>query len=283
MFGQIWNNNTIRKYVIYFGTLFNDVWLQRDNNAGTVVQTMKIPLNYGPKEKFLARLEGNPTLDRAVAITLPRMAFEIINIAYAPERKVATTQLIRTVDPTDPNKQKYQYSPTPFDIEFSLYIMVKNQEDGTRIVEQILPFFTPTFTATLNINPEMGIKYDIPVTLNSIAQEDTYEGDFVTRRAIIWTLNFTLKGYLFGPIRTSNVIKEIDLNFRNPAGDAVDANTTNTPIASLVKVSPGLDDNGDPVNWYGDVNAGGRPTTVNKDQIQSTDNYGYMVDFYGDP
>lgn len=283
MFGQTWNNNTIRKYVIYFGTLFNDVWVQRDNAAGVVQQTMKVPLNYGPKEKFLARLEGNPNLDRNVAITLPRMAFEIINIAYAPERKVATTQLIRNVDPSDPNKQLYQYSPTPFDIEFSLYIMVKNQEDGTRIVEQILPFFTPTFTATLNINPDMGIKYDIPVTLNSIAQEDTYEGDFINRRAIIWTLNFTLKGYLFGPTRSSNVIKEIDLNFKNPAGPVVDANNTNTATASLVKVSPGLDSNGDPVNWYGDVNAEGRPTTVDKNTVQSTDNYGYMIDFYGDP
>lgn len=283
MFGQIWNNNTIRKYVIYFGTLFNDVWVQRDNAAGVVQQTMKVPLNYGPKEKFLARLEGNPNLDRNVAITLPRMAFEIINIAYAPERKVATTQLIRNVDPTDPNKQLYQYSPTPFDIEFSLYIMVKNQEDGTRIVEQILPFFTPTFTATLNINPDMGIKYDIPVTLNSIAQEDTYEGDFINRRAIIWTLNFTLKGYLFGPTRSANVIKEIDLNFKNPAGTVDGANPTNTATASLVKVSPGLDSNGDPVNWYGDVNAEGRPTTVDKNTVQSTDNYGYMIDFYGDP
>lgn len=283
MFGQIWNNNTIRKYVIYFGTLFNDVWVQRDNAAGVVQQTMKVPLNYGPKEKFLARLEGNPNLDRSVAITLPRMAFEIINIAYAPERKVATTQLIRNVDPTDPNKQLYQYSPTPFDIEFSLYIMVKNQEDGTRIVEQILPFFTPTFTATLNINPDMGIKYDIPVTLNSIAQEDTYEGDFINRRAIIWTLNFTLKGYLFGPTRSANVIKEIDLNFKNPAGTVDGANPTNTNTASLVKVSPGLDSNGDPVNWYGDVNAEGRPTTVDKNTVQSTDNYGYMIDFYGDP
>lgn len=283
MFGQIWNNNTIRKYVIYFGTLFNDVWVQRDNAAGVVQQTMKVPLNYGPKEKFLARLEGNPNLDRNVAITLPRMAFEIINIAYAPERKVATTQLIRNVDPNDPNKQLYQYSPTPFDIEFSLYIMVKNQEDGTRIVEQILPFFTPTFTATLNINPDMGIKYDIPVTLNSIAQEDTYEGDFINRRAIIWTLNFTLKGYLFGPTRSANVIKEIDLNFKNPAGSVDGANPTNTATASLVKVSPGLDSNGDPVNWYGDVNAEGRPTTVDKNTVQSTDNYGYMIDFYGDP
>lgn len=283
MFGQIWNNNTIRKYVIYFGTLFNDVWVQRDNAAGVVQQTMKVPLNYGPKEKFLARLEGNPNLDRNVAITLPRMAFEIINIAYAPERKVATTQLIRNVDPNDLNKQLYQYSPTPFDIEFSLYIMVKNQEDGTRIVEQILPFFTPTFTATLNINPDMGIKYDIPVTLNSIAQEDTYEGDFINRRAIIWTLNFTLKGYLFGPTRSANVIKEIDLNFKNPAGPVDGANTTNTGTASLVKVSPGLDSNGDPVNWYGDVNAEGRPTTVDKNTVQSTDNYGYMIDFYGDP
>lgn len=288
MFGQTWNNNTIRKYVIYFGTLFNQVYLQRDNDAREVVQTMKVPLNYGPKEKFLARLEGNTDLNRHVAIQLPRMAFEIINIAYDATRKTAAISTTTAPDPDDPNKARYQYAPVPYDLEFSLYIMVKNQEDGTRIVEQILPFFTPSFTATLNLNPQLGIKHDIPLILDSVSQEDTYEGDFETRRAIIWTLNFTMKAYMFGPVRTRNIIKDIDLNFRPPSS-GTDLYTVD-PTAALnlddtnVHVAPGLSNTGDPVNWFGKSDSSFRPTnSIDSSLIASTDNYGYLIDFSGDP
>lgn len=275
MFGQVWNNNTIRKYVIYFGTLFNNVWLQRDNNAREVVQTMKVPLNYGPKEKFLARLEGNPNLDRQIAITLPRMSFEIINFAYDPTRKLTTIGRQRAPNPDNPDEMFYQYNPVPYDIEFSLYIMVKNQEDGTRIVEQILPFFTPDFTATLNVNPQMGVKYDVPLIMNSISQQDTYEGDFIERRAIIWTLNFTMKAWMFGPVRSGSIIKSAEPNIVVPPGnitveEAAEGTTNVDPVIEIT-VKPGLTANGQPTT---------DPTlSITPDMIKSTDNYGFIIEF----
>ena len=214
MFGQVWNHGSIRKYVIFFGTLFADMYIQREDKTGTPIETMKVPLNYGPRDKFLARLEGNPTLTKPIAITLPRMAFEITNYQYDSSRKLTTIGKTSMQNPNKPNSKNYQYNPVPWDIEFSLYIMVKNAEDGTRIVEQILPFFAPDFTATLNINPDMGVKYDVPLVLNSMQCEDTYEGNFEQRRAIIWTLTFTMKAWFFGPTRTSKVITESFINFK---------------------------------------------------------------------
>ena len=275
MFGQVWSNNTIRKYVIYFGSLFNNVWLQRDNDAREVVQTMKVPLNYGPKEKFLARLEGNPNLDRPIAITLPRMSFEIINFAYDPSRKLTTIGRSKTVNPDNSDQMFYQYNPVPYDIEFSLYIMVKNQEDGTRIVEQILPYFTPDFTATLNVNPQMGVKYDVPLTLNSIQQQDTYEGDFIERRSIVWTLNFTMKAWMFGPVRSGDVIKSAEPNIIVPPSnvtiqDASDGTTNIDPIIEIT-VRPGLTANGQPTS--------NSTLSVTSDLISADDNYGFIIEF----
>lgn len=246
------------------------MWLTRDDREGNRVQTMKVPLNYGPKEKFLARLEGNPDLNRPIAIQLPRMAFEIINFAYDPSRKFNTLGRISSNDPTDPSKKRYQYNPIPYDIEFSLYIMVKNAEDGTRIVEQILPFFAPEWTATLNLNPDLGIKYDVPVILNSISQEDTYEGNFETRRAIIWTLNFTMKAYIFGPTRTSSVIKQTEVNIKIPEGP-VDEALPSTPNTVEITITPGLTANGEPTS-----NAS---LSIDSNLIKSTDNYGFIIDF----
>lgn len=271
MFGQIWNHRTIRKYVIYFGTLFNDIYLTRDATANSRQQTMKVPLNYGPKDKFLARLQGNPNLGRDIAITLPRMSFEITGFRYAPERKLSSVGRVTKVNTSNPDQMNYQYNPIPYDIQFSLYVMVKNAEDGTRIVEQILPFFTPEFTATLNVNPDLGVKYDIPLTLNSIAQQDTYEGDFITRRAIIWTLNFTLNGYIFGPTRNQGVIKQAEVNIRIPEVDMDIANANNTGAVVEMTITPGLTSNGQPTS--------NSTLSIDKSLIKSTDNYGFIIDF----
>jgi hypothetical protein len=169
----------------------------------------------------------------------------------------------------------YQYNPVPYDIEFSLYIMVKNQEDGTRIVEQILPFFTPDFTATLNVNPQMGVKYDVPLVLNSIMQQDTYEGAFVERRAIIWTLNFTMKAWMFGPVRSGSIIKSAEPNIIAPPGnitieEAYEGTTNVNPIIEIT-VKPGLTANGQPTS---------NPTlSITPDMISSNDNYGFIIEF----
>ena len=150
--------------------------------------------------------------------------------------------------------------------------MVKNAEDGTRIVEQILPFFAPEWTATLNINPDLGIKYDVPVVLNSISQQDTYEGDFITRRAIIWTLNFTMKAYIFGPTRTGNIVKQAEVNIKVPEGGvSVNEALPTTPNTIEITITPGLTANGEPT-----ANAS---LSIDSGLIKATDNYGFIVDF----
>lgn len=271
MFGQVWNHGTLRKYVIYFGTLFNEVILTRDDAQGNQVAYMKVPLNYGPKEKYLARLDGNPDLERPIAITLPRMAFEMVDIRYAADRKLPTTNKLRTTG-TTPDSAKYQYNPVPYDMVFNLYIMVKNAEDGTRIVEQILPFFAPEWTATLNINPDLGVKYDVPVVLNSVKSEDTYEGSFETRRALIWTLQFTMRGYLFGPTKEASIIKQSEINLIVPNGQTIAEGIANTSLLNTVEITaiPGLTANGNPTS-----NAA---ASIDKSEILSIDDYGFIID-----
>lgn len=272
MFGQTWQHSTLRKYVILFGTLFNNLYINRENSAGEVIQTMKVPLSYGPKEKFLARLEGNPTLDREIAIVLPRMAFEMVDLSYDPDRKMQTLQkIVATGDSND--SVKYMYAPVPYNIQFNLYVMTKNAEDGTRIIEQILPYFTPSWTSTVNILPEMNHKIDVPLTLDSVVSEDTYEGDFLTRRAIIWTLSFTMKGQLFGPVRDAGIIKEVDVNITVPPTgvSAQNANPTNSPTTLNIDIRPGLTANGQPTS-----NAS---LSMDASQISRDDNYGFIIDF----
>ena len=273
MFGQLWTHDTIRKYVIFFGTLFIDVYLARgEPDPADPEQVMKVPLNYGPKEKYLARLEGNPDLDRDIAIQLPRMSFEITGFNYDADRKLPSTNKICVTDPNNPGKKLYQYAPVPWNIQFNLYIMVKNQSDGTRIIEQILPFFRPEFTGAVNVNTEMLQSYDVPVILNSMDIQDTYEGSFEIRRAIIWTLSFTMKGWLFGPVRRGNIIKQSEVYMRVPAdGITIEQGIGQSNSALTVTVTPGLTANGEPTS---DPNL-----TIDKDLIESTDNYGFITDF----
>lgn len=282
MFGTTFGHGTLRKYVIFFGTLFNNIYLNRYNSSGTLIQNMKVPLNYGPRDKFLARLEGNPDLERPVAIQLPRMSFEMTNLYYDSSRKMQTLNRITAANPSDPDSKIYQYAPVPYNIEFQLSIMVKNAEDGTYIIEQILPYFTPEWTATLNINPDLGLKYDVPVTLDNITSEDTYEGDFTQRRALIWTLNFSMKGWLFGPTKSGGkVIKDMDVNFVIPPYglSAETANTDNSEPQVTINITPGQYANGTAVNWYGDADANTRPTVVGANTISSNEDYGFIIDF----
>jgi len=245
-------HGTLRKYVIYFGTLFNNLWLTRYDASGTQIQNMKVPLNYGPREKFLARLDGNPDLNRQVATQLPRMSFEMTGMTYDPTRKLSSINKITAPSPDFPEGLRWQYQPVPYNIQFTLSIMTKNVEDGTYIVEQILPYFTPTWTATLNLNPDLNQKFDIPITMDSISHDDTYEGDFINRRAIIWTLTFTIKAYFFGPTHTNQhgIIKDMYINLRVPGSDiSVDeANPNNSGISTTINIRPGMYANGYPTS-----------------------------------
>ena len=207
-------HETVRSIIVGFGTLFNDIHVVRKNNSGVVTQSMKVPLAYGPKQKWLTRLDQDAGLDSKVAITLPRLGFEIQDLAYDPARKLNRVQKFKKVksSTSDAGKLDTQYMPVPYNINFQLYILAKQSDDALQVVEQILPYFQPDYTITMNDNPDMGVKKDIPVVLNSISYEDDYQGDFTTRRAIIYTMDFTCKFYLYGPVTSSKVIKTVQVD-----------------------------------------------------------------------
>ena len=212
MLGQQFYNSTIRKVVIAFGTMFNDIHLVRKDNNGTIIQTMKVPLAYGPRQKFLVRLREDADLTKQVAVTLPRLGFEITGLSYDPARKLNRVQKFRKVK-GDNNKQlDTQYMPVPYNVDFELYVLSKQSDDALQIVEQILPYFQPDYTETINDNTEMGTKRDVPVILNSVTYEDDYEGDFTSRRSIIYRFSFTTKLYLYGPVTSSKVIKTVQID-----------------------------------------------------------------------
>ena len=214
MLGQQFYHETIRNVIVAFGTMFNNIQIVRKNNSGTVIQTMKVPLAYGPKQKFLTRLDQDPSLSSATAITLPRLGFEIGNLSYDPIRKMNRVQKFKKVksSSSSSNKLDTQFMPVPYNMDITLYAMAKNSDDALQIVEQILPYFQPDYTLTINDMADMGIKRDVPIVLNSIGYEDSYEGDFTSRRALIYTLSFTAKFYLYGPVTSSKVIKTVQVD-----------------------------------------------------------------------
>ena len=212
MLGQQFYHETIRKIVISFGTMFNDIQLIRKDNSGTTIQTMKVPLAYGPREKFLVRLREDADLTKQVAITLPRIGFEIKNLSYDSARKMSRVQRFKKVKGANTKQLDTQYLPVPYNLEFELYIMAKQSDDSLQIVEQILPYFQPDYALTINDMADMGITRDIPIVLNSIGYEDSYDGDFTTRRALIYTLSFTTKFYLYGPVTSAKVIKTVQVD-----------------------------------------------------------------------
>ena len=161
-------HETIRKLVVAFGSMFNDIQLVRKNNAGVITQSMKVPLAYGPKQKFLARLRLDATLDNKVSITLPRIGFEITGLTYDPTRKLNRVQKFKKIKSGSDKRLETQYMPVPYNLEFALNIMSKNSDDGLQILEQILPYFQPDYTVTINDNVAMNSKRDIPIILNGI-------------------------------------------------------------------------------------------------------------------
>ena len=212
MLGQQFYHETIRKVIIAFGTLFNDISLVRKDNNGTITQTMKVPLAYGPREKFLVRLREDADLTKQVAITLPRIGFEIQNLSYDSVRKLSRVQKFKKVKGSNTKQLDTQYMPVPYNLDIELYIMAKQSDDALQIVEQILPYFQPDYTLTINDMSDMGIKKDVPIILNGISYEDSYDGDFEARRALIYTLTFTTKFYLYGPVTSSKVIKTVQVD-----------------------------------------------------------------------
>lgn len=212
MLGTQFYHETIRNVVVAFGSIFNNVQLVRKDNSGVVQQTMKVPLAYGPRQKFLVRLAEDVDLTKQVAVTLPRIGFEIKGLTYDPARKLNRVQKFKKLKDDNSAQLDTQYMPVPYNITFELYILAKQSDDALQVIEQILPYFQPDYTITMNDNTDMGVKKDIPVILNSITYADDYQGNFTTRRAIIYTIDFTCKFYLYGPITSSKVIKTVQID-----------------------------------------------------------------------
>ena len=209
MFGKHFYHQSLRRLVIAFGTIFNNIVIHRKDSSGNVVQSIKVPLAYSPKEKFITRLDQQADLDsREVAITLPRMGFEIAGIAYDPARKLQKLGKVKAVKSSSSSIMDYQYNPVPYNISFNLYSFTATAEGGLQIIEQILPYFQPDYTVTINTIPSMNIKRDVPVILNNVNYEDSYDGAYTQRRAVTYTLGFTAKTYLYGPVYSQRVIKE---------------------------------------------------------------------------
>lgn len=212
MLGSHFYNQAIKKTVVGFGTLFNNIEIQKkDPTSGNIIEAQKIPFSYGPRSKFLTRIEQDPDPNPGKPfenIMLPRMYFEMVNIAYDSSRKTSPVQKYKTVINNNGSEVKVQYVPVPYNIDFELGIISKSQDDGLQILEQILPYFQPNFNITINFIPDMNEKRDVQIVLNSINYEDDWEGSFINRRLITWTLGFTAKTYIYGPFDQSSVIKK---------------------------------------------------------------------------
>ena len=212
------NNNVfyhgiIRKSIVAFGSLFSDIYIDRregDSVTGNVIQRLQIPLAYAPKEKWIVRLDQDPNLENYVYTTLPRMSFEITGYTYDPSRKVNRMQQLKCGDGSA--SMSTMYSPVPYNVDLTLYILTKTQEDGLQILEQILPTFTPEYTMVVNVVPDMNVKIDVPIILNSVSVQDDYDGDFQTRRFVTHTLNFQMKTNLFGAVNGQSVIQQVNAN-----------------------------------------------------------------------
>lgn len=269
MFGHNYNHGAIRKYIIMFGNMFNDINVVRYNKAGQAQQVIRVPIAYGPREKFLARLDQDPTLSREVAIQLPRLSFEITNMSYSPNR--ALNKLTKNTSiGAGTNSLRSQFTPVPYDINIQLSGMFANNEDAVQVVEQILPFFRPEWTNSVKIVPSIGDFYDVPTVLNSMSIEDTYDADYQTRRAIIYTFDFTVKGYIFGPVSNRGVIKRAVIDITNNAsGDPIG---TETGPQKKIILTPGLLANGQPTS--------NSSASVALSAIDANSNYGYAFDSY---
>jgi len=248
MLGTYYYHEIVRKTIISFGTLFNDIHVRHQDKSGNDISDLKVPLAYGPVQKFLARLEQQAELNKAVQITLPRMSFEMTSIAYDSTRKSSLVQTFKTCD--DGSKVKKVFMPVPYNIGFQLNILSKLNDDSLQILEQILPVFQPHFNLTIDLIESIGEKRDVPIILDSVNFQDDYEGSFDTRRALIHTLNFTAKTYLFGPIADSSdgLIRKVQVDVYSSTDRSIarrEMRYTVEPVAKVDKNNDGVVDAAD--------------------------------------
>lgn len=291
IFGSQFYHQTLRRYIVAFGNMFNDMTVQRLDASSNVIQVIEVPISYSPKEKFLVRLATDPSLTRGIGVQLPAISFEMTSMTYDGSRRLSS--VIRNVAYDNANSDKTnlvnQYTPVPYNMNFSLYLYVRNADDAAQLIEQIVPFFGPEWTNTIKLVPSMNIKMDIPTTLLDISTEDTYEGDFITRRALVYTINFSMKGYFFGPTRTTGIIKRIQIDMGVVTGNTgsigvvsltgssiTAADIARTGRSSRIVVVPGLYANGSPTT--------NSAASISYTLVSANSNYGLAANtfFYTD-
>ena len=235
MFGEHFYHETIKRAVSVFGTLFNNISVKRADGTA-----LKVPLAYGPRQKWITRLQQVDTTTTRTAISLPRMGFELTSIEYDSTRKLTKRTQLKKSLASNPNNMQYQYSPAPYNLGFSLSVLVKNTDDGLQIIEQIMPYFTPDYTVTINTIPDMGDKRDVPITLTSVTQTDEYEGDFTTRQVLRYDLEFIMKIYIYGPVRDSDIIRTVKARtyIEKGSGEISSTDTAGKVVEQIVMPNP---------------------------------------------
>jgi hypothetical protein len=256
--------------VSLFGTLFSQVNISRTDTNDEEVVYMKVPITYAQSEKMLTRVREAIDGDRASSsLTLPVMSFEMVGLKYDADRKLHSTGRSVYLNTSRATHLKYQYNPVPYDLSFQLNIWVKNVEDGTKIIEQILPYFTPDFTVQAVLIAELGTKTDVPIILNSVNTHDEYESDFKKNQPIIWTLDFTMKANFWGPIKSAPIILFANTNLRiATANQTAEEAVSNATLANWISVFPGQDANG--------VATSNASITVPANTILANSDFGYI-------
>lgn len=270
------NFDLMRKYTALVGSLFKDIVVERTDATGAVDQIIRVPLSWGPREKVLARLAADPNLDRPSAITLPVIGMEQTTISYDPSRHLNAAERILYEDPVT-KTHRTQFNPVPYDFNYDINVYAKSYEDGTKIVEQVLPFFTPEFTPRVLLVEEMNLEMNVPVVMGPVRIQDNYaDSAFKDRRAIVWGMSVTVRGYLYGPIQTPKLIKFVKVPLRVPPDDIgiEDATIFNSVAIDQVSVQPGLLANGSPT-----TNAA---ASVPFAQVNLEDDWAYATVVVGD-
>lgn len=252
MFGSHFYHATMRKSVAVFGTMFNNISVVRLDGSGGILNQIKVPLAYGPKQKFLSRIDQDTMGDASMAIKLPRMSFEITSLSVDSNKKENKRNQITRAHATDTAKRQTIKAQVPYNIGMQLSIMTKNQDDGLQILEQILPYFQPDYTVTIKpIDGWTNFKQDVPIILNDVSIEDSYDGDYTSRRVLTYTINFTMKMTFYSGAGSSKVIKNVDIDWLNKSNNmffegqnfAVNP-TTAVEEDTLVTGSPGSNEYG---------------------------------------
>jgi hypothetical protein len=239
MINSYFYHKILKKTLTSFATLFNDIDIRHEDESGNVLSQIKVPIRYGPIQKFLARIEEQPELNKPVAMTLPRLSFEITSLQYDPSRKTALAQ---TFCASDGVNTKKVFLPVPYNIGIQLNLMCKLQDDAFQVTEQIIPFFQPGFNLTVDLIDSIGEKRDIPIILDNITFTDDYEGDFTTRRLIIYTYNFTVKSFFFGPIAdsTEGLIRKVQVDLYTETDPATAKREVRyTAVPNPIDANPG--------------------------------------------